>query len=99
MFNHITGAFVVTFRLPPVLDNLEKLGLNQRQIQAIDYVMKKGSITNREYTSLNNISRKTATADLTQLVAKGILIRAGDRKRAVHYTLPNYAKITQNKDD
>jgi ATP-dependent DNA helicase RecG len=103
VFDHITGAFVVTFRLPPALDNLEKFGLNQRQIQAIDYVMKKGSITNREYTSLNNVSRKTATTDLTQLVAKGVFIRAGDGKRAVHYTLPDYAKttqkITQNKDD
>lgn len=103
VFDHITGAFVVTFRLPPALDNLEKLGLNQRQIQAIDYVMKKGSITNREYTFLNNISRKTATTDLTQLVTKGIVIRVGDGKRALHYILPNYAKttqtITQNKDD
>jgi ATP-dependent DNA helicase RecG len=103
VFDHITGAFVVTFRLPPALNNLEKMGLNQRQIQAIDYVMKKGSITNREYTFSNNVSRKTATTDLTQLVAKGILIRVGDGKRALHYILPDYAKttqtITQNKDD
>lgn len=95
VFDHITGAFVVTFRLPPALDNLEKLGLNQRQIQAIDYVVKKGSITNGEYTSLNNVSRKTATTDLTQLVAKSILIRVGEGKRAIHYTLPDYAKTTQ----
>jgi ATP-dependent DNA helicase RecG len=103
VFDHITGAFVVTFRLPPALNNLEKMGLNQRQIQAIDYVMKKGSITNREYTFSNNVSRKTATTDLTQLVAKGILIRVGDGKRSLHYILPDYAKttqtITQNKDD
>src|SRR5665648_755578 len=63
LFDHITGAFVVTFRLPPVLDDLEKLGLNPRQIKAMDHVVKKGSITNREYTSLNDISRKTATVD------------------------------------
>ena len=95
MFEHITGAFVVTFRLPPALEDLERLGLNERQIKAMDYVVKKGSISNKEYTSLNNISRKTATIDLTQLVTKGLLIRVGEGKREIRYTLPNYAKITQ----
>jgi len=61
MFEHITGAFVVTFRLPPALEDLERLGLNERQIKAMDNVIKKGFISNKEYTSLNNISRKTAT--------------------------------------
>lgn len=61
----------------------------------MDHVIKKGSIGNKEYTSLNNISRKTATIDLTQLVTKGLLIRVGEGKRGVHYILPNYAKITQ----
>src|SRR5665648_1298335 len=73
---------------------LEKLGLNPRQIKAMDHVVKKGSITNREYTSLNDISRKTATVDLSQLVEKGVLIRRGEGKRSVHYTLPDHAKIT-----
>ncbi len=54
--------------------------------------IKKGAISNREYTSLNSISRKTATIDLTQLVAKGLLIRVGEGKRDIRYTLPNYAK-------
>lgn len=57
--------------------------------------IKKGSISNKEYTSINSISRKTATIDLTQLVAKGLLIRVGEGKRDIRYTLPNYAKITQ----
>lgn len=102
MFEHITGAFVVTFRLPPALEDLERLGLNERQIKAMDNVIKKGFISNKEYTSLNNISRKTATIDLTQLVTKGLLIRVGKGKRGIHYILPNYAKntqkITQNGD-
>jgi len=57
--------------------------------------IKKGAISNREYTSLNNISRKTATIDLTQLVTKGLLVRVGEGKRDIHYILPNYAKNTQ----
>ena len=46
---------------------------------------------------LNNISRKMATIDLTQLVTKGVLVRVGEGKRDIRYILPNYAKITQKK--
>lgn len=46
-------------------------------------------------TSLNNISRKTATTDLKQLVLKGLLTRVGEGKRNIQYVLPDYAKITQ----
>ena len=94
-FKFITGGFVVIFRLPPTLQHLEKLGLNERQIRAMDYVIKKGSIRNKEYISLNNISRKTATIDLTQLVTKGLLLSVGEGKRNIHYILPKYAKKTQ----
>ncbi|CAG0950998.1 hypothetical protein METP2_00206 [Methanosarcinales archaeon] len=53
------------------------------------------SISNKEYVSLNIISRKTATTDLKQLVMKGLLTRVGDGKRNILYVLPDYAKITQ----
>ncbi len=93
-FKQISGAFVVIFKLPPTLEDLEKLGLNERQIKATEYVMRKGSITNKEYTNLNEVSRKTATLDLTDLVKKGLFIRTGKGKRDIHYELlrKNYAK-------
>jgi len=93
-FQEISGAFVVIFRLPPALEELENLRLNERQKRAIDSIMNKGTITNREYTSLNDISRKTATTDLADLVKKGLLIRVGEGKRSIHYELlrNNYAK-------
>lgn len=94
-FKFITGAFVVFFRQPPALEDLEKLGLNKRQVRAMDYVVKKGAVSNKEYISLNDVSRKTATIDLTQLVTKGLLLKVGEGKRNMRYTLPNYAKITQ----
>jgi len=95
LFEHISGAFVVTFRLPPSVGDLEKMGLNIRQINAMNYIIKKGSINNKDYISLNNISRKTATTDLKQLVSKGLLARVGEGKRNIQYVLPDYAKITQ----
>jgi len=36
----------------------------------MNYIVKKGSISNKEYTSLNDISRKMATIDLTQKITQ-----------------------------
>ena len=97
-FKFITGAFVVVFSLPPPFEDMEKLSLNERQIHAVDYVVKKGSISNKEYQKITNISRKTATRDLTDLLKKSILRREGKGKRDIRYTLllRQYdAKMTQ----
>ncbi|MDP2767311.1 MAG: hypothetical protein Q8O41_07670 [Candidatus Methanoperedens sp.] len=50
---------------------------------------------NKEYISLNGVSRKTATTDLNHLVLKGLLTRIGAGKRKMRYTIPDYAKVTQ----
>ena len=76
-------------------ENLKKSGLNERQIKAVMYVKEKGKITNKDYKELiKDISRITATQDLTNLVEKGILKRIGIGKREVHYIL-NDAKMMQ----
>ncbi|MCX6286522.1 MAG: putative DNA binding domain-containing protein [Bacteroidetes bacterium] len=56
-------------------ENLVKLGLNDRQVQAVSYVRGNGKISNAGYQSLNNISKATATRDLTELVEKYKLFR------------------------
>jgi len=40
----------------------------------------KGKITNRNYQKLNNISKRTATIDLKELVEKNLLIKIGDKE-------------------
>ncbi len=52
---------------------LEKLGLNQRQIEAILFVQSKGKISNKDYQKIAKCSRNTATNDLKELVNKKIL--------------------------
>ena len=54
-------------------DHLKKMGLSDRQVEAVSYVKKKGKITNKEYQAILNVSRMTATRDLTELVEKNIL--------------------------
>lgn len=65
-------------------DQLKKVGINDRQIEAVKYVKKNGKITNKEYQGILKVSRITATRDLTDLVAKNIL-RSSETKGAGSY--------------
>jgi ATP-dependent DNA helicase RecG len=51
-------------------EHLKELGLNERQIKAVLYTKEKGKITNNEYQTINDVSRRTATNDLTELADK-----------------------------
>ena len=42
--------------------------MNERQIKAVLFVKDKGRITNKEYQELNQVSKRTATNDLSELV-------------------------------
>lgn len=45
-------------------EELQKLGLNDRQIKAVLHVKEKGNITNNEYQEINDISERTASREL-----------------------------------
>ncbi|NDW13830.1 transcriptional regulator [Bacteroides sp. 214] len=81
------GGFLVTlFKNNLTEEQLVKLGLNARQVKAVSYVKEKGRITNSDYQTLNEISDRTSSRDLEDLVAKGVLKRVGDKKSA-HYEI------------
>jgi ATP-dependent DNA helicase RecG len=72
------GGFLVTlFKERFSLEELQKLGLNERQIKAVLYVKEKGRITNGEYQEMNNVSRRWTTVELTDLVEKNIFKNIG----------------------
>lgn len=76
------SGFWVEFRKDIYSDEyLKSIGLNDRQVKAIDFLKNNEKITNREYQSNFNVSRNTASRDLTELVDKGI-IKASDNKGA-----------------
>lgn len=70
---------------PYTPERLRKMGLNERQIQAVLYVKSHGSISNAEYRRLTGTSKPTATRDLEQLVAHGVLARLGTTGRGTRY--------------
>ncbi|MDR1877178.1 MAG: putative DNA binding domain-containing protein [Flavobacteriaceae bacterium] len=72
------GGFLVTlFKNRFSKEQLITLGLNPRQIKAVLYVKDKGKITNKEYQEINEISERTASREMSELVKQNILEQAG----------------------
>ncbi|MCX6690732.1 MAG: DeoR family transcriptional regulator [Methanoregula sp.] len=85
-------GFSVTFRKDVFsAEYLTQMELNERQLQAIPYLRKQGSISKREYQDLVSVSTRTALYDLTALVNKGVLVRIGTGKSS-RYSLSSKPK-------
>jgi ATP-dependent DNA helicase RecG len=82
------GILVTLFKKKYSAEQLKKMNLNGRQLGAVLYLLEKGSITNKEYQEINDISRQNATRDLKELVEKfKILRREGITGYGTSYTL------------
>jgi ATP-dependent DNA helicase RecG len=68
-------------------EQLEKLGLNERQMKAVFHVIEHGSITNAMYQEINSLGKTVATEELRELVSKGILKQTGLKGRGSKYSL------------
>jgi ATP-dependent DNA helicase RecG len=66
---------------------LQKLGLNERQINTVIYVKKKGKISNAEYQNLSGVSRITSSRELRSIVDKGIFQMVGRVGKGTKYIL------------
>jgi ATP-dependent DNA helicase RecG len=65
---------------------LRKLGLNERQINAVAFLKEKEKISNKDYRKLSGLSDEGARKDLNELVEKNILDLKG-KGRNTHYVL------------
>ncbi|MDR3127301.1 MAG: putative DNA binding domain-containing protein [Tannerellaceae bacterium] len=80
------GGFMVTlFKNNLTEEQLRKLGLNERQVDAMLFYRGKGEITSSEYAEKYRITDRTARTDLTDLVEKALLVKQGDYKSAKFY--------------
>jgi ATP-dependent DNA helicase RecG len=93
-FEEVAGSFRATLFAPvqsqPAHARLTELavqGVNPRQEFALAYLGSHSRITNSEYQSLcPDVHSETLRRDLSDLVARGLLIKVGD-KRATYYIL------------
>ncbi len=82
------GGFIISlFKNMRAEEQLVKLGLNDRQLKAVNFVKEKGKITNREYQKLFIVSRETASRDLADLTKKGVFISSGSKGAGSSYML------------
>ncbi|MEO6718885.1 MAG: ATP-binding protein [Ferruginibacter sp.] len=83
------SGFFVEFRKDNYNEQyLKSLDLSVRQVKAVLYLKEKRKITNSDYQTLNDVSKATATRDLTELVEKfKILKRTGDIGAGTNYIL------------
>jgi ATP-dependent DNA helicase RecG len=85
------GGFLVTlFKDNLSEEQLQKLGLNERQIDALQYYKKKGEITTSEYMNRYNIAERTARNDLNYLIENKILTRTGETNMAKYIFISEY---------
>ncbi len=75
------GVLVTLFKDRYAKDRLSKMGLNERQIKAVQLIREKEQISLMDLQMVyKTITRKTLYRDLQSLVEKGILKAQGDRK-------------------
>ena len=83
------GFMVKLFKDCLSKEQLEKLGLNDRQIKAVEYIKTKGKITNSVYQEINEIGKSVTIDELRYLVDRQILVRIGETGRGTYYELAN----------
>jgi ATP-dependent DNA helicase RecG len=74
------GVMITLFKDRFTEEQLRKMGLNERQVKAVLYVVENGSITNSDYQKISNTSERTALRDLDDLTTKNILQKKGEKK-------------------
>jgi ATP-dependent DNA helicase RecG len=68
-------------------DQLKKMGLNNRQIEAVLYTKMYGELTNSKYQEIASVSKATATRDIKELEEKGFLQNIGTKGSSAIYKL------------
>lgn len=87
-FRQSGDEFVVTLWRDALTEEvLAGMTLNERQRVAIETVKRNGIITNVEYRGVTGTSDRTASRDLGELTAAGLLERVGTTGRATSYVI------------
>jgi ATP-dependent DNA helicase RecG len=82
------GGFIVRlFKDRFSEEELQRLGLNERQIKAVLYAKEKGRITNSEYQEVNGIGKSVTIDELHSLVEKQVFAKIGETGRGTYYKL------------
>jgi len=76
----------VTFRKYITKEFLREKELNERQIEALNYLEENEEIKRKDYCDIFGIGKSVAYEELDEMVEKGIIERKG-KGRGTHYIL------------
>ena len=81
----LDGGFNITlFKNTLTEEQLTKLGLNNRQVNAVIFVKEKGKISNKEYQEINKTSDRTALRDLDNLIELNVFVKKEKKKGTIY---------------
>ncbi len=86
LFEETSGSLVVTFRKYITKEFLREKELNERQIEAVNYLEENEEIKRKDYCDIFGIGKSVAYEELDEMVEKGIIERKG-KGRGTHYIL------------
>ncbi|NBB87915.1 MAG: transcriptional regulator [Bacteroidetes bacterium] len=85
-FESSAERFTVTFRKDPYTEaRLQEMGFNERQILAVRYAQEHGHIDNATLQELANVTKRTASRDLSDLTDRDILRKVGQTGKGTYY--------------
>ena len=81
------GGVSITFLKESYTEEyFRKQGLEERQIKALLYAKEHGKMSNTQYQELVNVSKRTASRDLQELMEKGFIHKSGTTGKGTNYT-------------
>jgi len=91
-FQSRQGGLEVIFQRNPMRlsDNgeiIQSSQISERQQKAIEYIRQRGTISNKIYQEINNVSKPTATRDLQNLVSLKMIEMTGTAGENIKYVL------------
>ena len=81
------GGFSITFLKDIYTEEFfKRQNLEERQVNALLYIKEYGSINNAQYQQLADISKRTASRDLQELIERGFIQKSGTTGKGTSYT-------------
>ncbi|MDR3188802.1 MAG: putative DNA binding domain-containing protein [Prevotellaceae bacterium] len=86
LYYYESSGFWVVFRKDMISEeSLKKLGLNDRQVEALLFFKETGEITTSEYAKKYNVTDRTARTDLNELIDLKLLMKKGGTNQSKYF--------------
>lgn len=87
-FKQHSGGFEVTFRKYMNQEQLDELGLNERQQSLFEFFKEHKQLTTKDYLKLfPSITERTAQRDMNELITRGLIKKVNNARKKISYEI------------